>query len=181
MIEPTSTIAALILINAPAMPTSIQRWRTVEKQEQQSALPFPDKTTIFSRPRTVEAIRLGTEIEIKKVPKVKTAIERVVDRVGSFDAPGTRDALEFLGKLPSGYPLPLSVCSEDGVVGLFWKTEAFYADIEFPGGGVMSVFTRARGQRVVDQGLDDVPVEAPFDTWGPQFLQALLPASLNAA
>ncbi len=102
-------------------------------------------------------------------------------RIRQFAAPGVEDALCFLGLLPPGFPTPKSVCTEDDVVGLFWKTPQFYADVEFHGGGTFEIFTRKRGEVNIDKGADDISIDDPFEVWGPEFLAPLFPRGSTTA
>jgi hypothetical protein len=91
------------------------------------------------------------------------------------------DALKFVDLLPGYFPAPKAVQSEDGIITLFWKTEKIYADIEFHGDRTFSVFTRSKGEKKGDDGLDSVPLSDSAGAWLFQYLGELLPSSVLPA
>ncbi|NKJ45890.1 hypothetical protein CIC12_03860 [Burkholderia sp. SG-MS1] len=61
------------------------------------------------------------------------------------------DAIAFLDKIPSGYPLPKTMLSASGAIGLYWDHPALFADIAFEGGNAFSFF--ARDKRTKDEAF----------------------------
>lgn len=74
------------------------------------------------------------------------ALESGWDGEGSFRPADDliEGALILLDYLPAGIALPKAMVSSSGEVGLYWKTDTFYADIVIEGRNVFSLFVRSR-------------------------------------
>lgn len=55
------------------------------------------------------------------------------------------DASEFLSLLPKETPLPKPMLSGNGNIGLYWKADDLYLDIEFEGNGTFSYYAEEAG------------------------------------
>jgi len=50
------------------------------------------------------------------------------------------DALEYLNLIPKGIPMPVSMASSDGEIGLFWEQQGYYIDVGFYGDDTYSFY-----------------------------------------
>lgn len=55
------------------------------------------------------------------------------------------NALAFISKLPNNLVLPKPMLSGNGNIGLYWKTDTLYLDIEFEGDGSYSYYAEKDG------------------------------------
>jgi len=56
-------------------------------------------------------------------------------------------------------PAPKAAQADSGLITLFWNAPSRYADIEFPGDGSFSIFTRERaGETSLDEVLGPRPL-----------------------
>lgn len=126
---------------------------------------------------------LGTVAKVS-TPTQKAEISRLdstIQQIKAFGSQASSDAERFLGTLPAGFPIPHAAHGEDDVITLFWDIGHFYADIEFHGDGLMSVFTRLRGKQNIDHGYEGITLSQSFNSWGYDYLNALAPAVKKTA
>ena len=85
------------------------------------------KTAIIEQIRTYQYLAPGWDGYDGTVPSVD-AIE---------------DAIKMINAFPENIPFPKPMVSGDGDVGLFWKHENTYIDLEFSGNGLVTYYARA--------------------------------------
>ena len=90
------------------------------------------------------------------------------------------DAIRFLESVPAGVPLPLAVQGELGTITLVWKSENFYADIEFEGDGSYAIFAREYTPQKIDHDLMGIELGDTLDAHVANILSRLAPAALQA-
>ncbi len=82
-------------------------------------------------------------------------------------------AIDFVKSIPAIFPLPKTMLSRDGEIGLYWDDNLVYLDIQFEPDKALSVFSRDRltGK---EKFLDSVDVASINSSWYFDALGALL-------
>jgi hypothetical protein len=87
-------------------------------------------------------------------------LQELVRSPAGTSARAAEEALRALAVVPGFGPAPKAAASESGLITLFWDSPSYYADMEFPGDGTFSVFTR---HRVGEHREDAVQEREPLD------------------
>lgn len=179
----TDPITAIVIIGAAFMYVP-SRIRPLDEEDPQDRLACLVQETVVvpiaaEVPSTMVPAYLTGEV-IAPVEIAKQALEqfRGVDEVSDASID---EAVAFLGALPGSFPIPAPALAEDGTVGLFWDSKAFYADIEFHGDGTLSLFARHRGATNRDIGVGPVAMKDVSQDWLYEHLSPVTPPLAVAA
>ena len=140
------TLLTSIVTSAPVPPTQAPAWAWGEQaitlvlsQDQLPKAPTQEKILTPSKVTPLSKL-IGTLTCYENLPEDW-------DGYGGVPPIGETisNATEFVSLLPSDLPLPKPMLSGNGDVGLYWKTESLYIDIEFEGDGTYSYYAEKSG------------------------------------
>jgi hypothetical protein len=72
--------------------------------------------------------------------------------------PAVEDAISFLNRFPDNLTQPTPMVAADGEVGLYWRYQSAYVELEFAGDGLM--FGYGRDLNGNEEFIDDVSVDS---------------------
>jgi hypothetical protein len=164
--DPVSTLILVASFLAPILPTKRPEW--LEKSlaaDYSQEVNTTSTTKLVSASPVLTASILLTQLPTAIFDRCTLLAQEIQtykflndgwDGVGSVSAcqKSIDAALYFVGKIPSGLPLPSAMLSYTGEVGLFWDAESGYADINFTSDGYSSFFSRTyNGQEYFQESL----------------------------
>ncbi len=82
-------------------------------------------------------------------------------------------ATDFIASIPPIFPLPKTMLSSDGTVGLYWNDPLIYIDIQFESDHTLSMFSRDRSSGK-ERFIDSIDVATINSSWFFNTLSELL-------
>lgn len=140
------TLLTSIVASSPVPPTQAPKWvneeqdiRLVLSQDQMHALPTEGLNLAPAEVTPLSQL-IGTLTSYESLPEDWDGYGGIAPT-----SEAVSNATDFVSLLPADLPLPKPMLSGNGVVGLYWKTENLYLDIEFEGDGTYSYYAEKSG------------------------------------
>lgn len=153
MVETTSMIACVAVTAFLRAQTRVESF--ISKRSEHVPLVTDSLTygtSSFAAPvQTEGTLSLPQAVAISRLDFLKSEIESYSELEEDWDLEGGRPparshidaAKRLLDVIPGGFPLPKTVVTSDGEVGLYWDTERFFADIAVEGDNSFSLFAKS--------------------------------------
>jgi hypothetical protein len=150
--EPMTTVALLLSLAGAPM-TAMPAWpRDKAVTRSTSGTTPPLYLSGPQAPQTEYQLEFSEDWSADAAIPLLDELTAYTDLQEGWDGPGSRPpslrdierAFAFVSALPSAIPLPKTMLSPSGTLGLFWDNGMVFADLQFEGDDVISLFTKNR-------------------------------------